>query len=249
MKKEFLKNGRVKAAAVMTMLALGVGAAGTMGYFTAQEKVTNVFTVGDLEIGLQEPEWSKEDGDGVNMYPGYSVYKNPTVKNTADTSKGGTDCYTRMRVEILNGEGAPVTDAEALKLIKKTIRFDATYNGTYDKTGKATQLVQGRIPGYFLKEFEDIPMVNPLFVLDGERSTDNVLIYNYQGRDGNGVMKAGEEAALFTNIVIPAEWTQTELRRMGEFQIVVTAQAIQTSGFAKKADAFLALDGEIEKVA
>lgn len=249
MRKEFLKNRKVKIAAVMTMLCLGTGAAGTMGYFTAQEKVTNVFTVGDLEIGLQEPEWDPEDGDGQDMCPGYSVYKNPTVKNIGDTNKGGNDCYTRMKVEILDAKGAPVTDAEALKLIKKTIRFDATYNGSYSQTGKATQLVQGRIPGYFLKDFEDVPMVNPLFSLDTERSSDNVLIYNYQGTDGSGVMKAGEEAALFTHIVIPADWTQTELRCMGEFQIVVTAQAIQTSGFASKSDAFLALDTEIVKTA
>ena len=245
----FWKKRKLTIAAVIATGCLAAGAVGTMGYFTDQEKVTNVFTVGDLEIGLQEPEWTPEDGDGEDMCPGYSVYKNPTVKNTADKNRGGNDCYTRMKVEILDALGAPVTDKTALDLIKKTIRFDVTYNGNYENKGKASQIVQGRIPGYFLEEFEDIPMINPLFTLDAGRSLEHTLIYNYQGKDGSGVLKPGEEAALFTHIVIPAEWTQTEIRCIGDFQLVVTAQAIQTSGFASKADAFLALDAEIEKAA
>lgn len=243
----FWKNKRGTAMAAMAVLCLAAGTAGTMGYFTDEEKVTNVFTVGDLEVDLQEPEWTPEDGDGEDMCPGYSVYKNPTVKNTADQRRGGNSCYVRMKVEILDSKGAPVTDKKALELIKATIRYDKTYTGSFSSTGKAMQITQNRVPGYFLSELKDIPMVNPVFKLDTVRSAENVLFYNYQGNDGTGVLKAGEEAVLFTNIVIPAEWAQEEMQCMGDFQLVVTAQAIQVSGFASMTDAFLALDTEITK--
>ena len=36
---------------------------------------TNVFTTGDLDIGLKEPDWDPNENDGKNMYPGYTVYK------------------------------------------------------------------------------------------------------------------------------------------------------------------------------
>ncbi len=54
--------------------------------------------------GLKEPDWDSNENDGKNMYPGYTVYKNPTVKNiTSDKSE--TPCYVRMSVDILNSWG------------------------------------------------------------------------------------------------------------------------------------------------
>lgn len=50
---------------------------------------TNVFTTGDLDIGLKEPDWDPNENDGKNMYPGYTVYKNPTVKNITSDKKRG----------------------------------------------------------------------------------------------------------------------------------------------------------------
>ena len=54
----------------------------------------------------------------------------------------------RMSVDILNSQGTPITDDQALNLIYKTIYFDKTFTGGYDKKeGKATGLIQDRIPG------------------------------------------------------------------------------------------------------
>lgn len=245
--KKVKKGSRKKIAAAVTVFCLAAGTAGTYGYFTEQEKVTNVFTVGDLEIDLREPEWSPEDGDGEDLCPGACVYKNPTVKNMAAEGSGGTSCYARMTVKILDGKGALITDQKLLDLICTTIRYDETYTGTFSKTGTAEQVVQDRIPGYFLREFSSLPMVNPLFEKDVNRSTGNTLVFNYLGKDGQGILAPQEEAVLFTNIVIPAEWTQKEVRSLESYRLDISAQAIQTSGFPDKEAAFDALDQELAK--
>ena len=66
--------------------------------------------------------------------------------------------------QILNSQGTPITDDQALNLIYKTIYFDKTFTGGYDKKeGKATGLIQDRIPGYNLAQLAAYPMVNPLW--------------------------------------------------------------------------------------
>lgn len=240
--KNNLKKNVTAAAVVACIAAVGIGS--SMAYMTEKEEVTNVFTVGDLDIGLEEPEWNPEDGDGVNMYPGYTVYKNPTIKNITSDEKGEEPCYARVLVHIQDKDENLISDQEAIDLIRQTIRYDSTYTGNYGGTGFAAKLVEGHVPGYSLKELADYPSVNPEFQLDTERSTANVLVYNYMGANGTGVLNIGDEATLFTNIVIPTDWNQTHFEKVGDFHISVSVESIQTSGFASQSDAYLALDRE-----
>lgn len=243
MDRKNLKKYMAAAAAIACAAAVGIGT--TMAYMTEKDEVTNVFTVGDLDVGLKEPEWDPEDGDGINMYPGYTVYKNPTVKNITSDRNGEEPCYARMLIHIQDEDGNLIEDPEAIELVKETIRFDSSYTGNYEEKGAGSVLTQGRVPGYALEELKDIPMVNPDFTLDKARSEPNVLVYNYMGKDGAGILKIGEEAALFTHIVIPTDWNQTHFEKVGDFQLSVTLESIQASGFSSQADAFLALDEEI----
>lgn len=232
------------AAAVLT-----VGIRSTLAYFTGADTKINVFTMGELEIGLKEPEWdpAPEEGnpDGFGMYPGYSIYKNPTVKNVASDKNGDEPCYARLRVTVLDGSGSLLKDQEAAELITQMIYFDETYNGTYDKTGESKKLVEGRKPGYCLSELSNFPTVNPLFVKDEMRSMPWDAVYNYMGKSGNGILHAGEEAALFTNIVVPTDWDQAQIDRIGDFKLKVEAECIQSSGFESQEEAFQVLDQEI----
>lgn len=233
------------AAAALAVGTLGIGA--TMAYFTDSAEVTNVFTMGDLDIGLKETDWDPTgpEGDGKNLYPGYTVYKNPTVKNLTSDENGSEPCYMRMKISLLDEEGDPVTDAEALKLIYDMIYYDSTYTGTYDAAGQGKLLKEDRIPGYSLKELEEFPMVNPVFLLDEERSTDSVKVFNYMGSDQSGILNIGEETVLFTNIAVPTDWNQTQISTVGDFSILVSAECIQSKGFEAQTDAYLALDAEI----
>lgn len=241
-----MKNNLKKHAAATTVIACiaAVGIGSSMAYMTEKEEATNVFTVGDLDIGLEEPEWDPEDGDGVNMYPGYTVYKNPTIKNITGDEKGEEPCYARVLVHIQDKDGNLITDQEAIDLIKDTIRYDSTYTGSYGKTGFAAKLVEGRVPGYSMSELSNYPTVNPAFRLDTGRSTPNVLVYNYMGSDGTGILNIDDEATLFTNIVIPTDWNQTHFEKVGDFHISVSVESIQASSFASQSDAYQALDGE-----
>ena len=150
-------------------------------------------------------------------------------------------------MDILNNQGSPVTDNQALNLIYKTIYFDKTFNGSYDKKeGYGTGLVQDRIPGYSLAQLASYPMVNPLWVKDTSRSTASSLVFNYMGEKGDGILDIGEESTLFTNVVIPTDWNQTQMQKVGNYQLKVTAQAIQSKGFASQSEAYRMLDEEIK---
>ena len=62
------KRNILFAGTISCALLFGIG--NTMAYFTENAVKTNVFTTGDLDIGLKETEWSPEENDGTNMYPG-----------------------------------------------------------------------------------------------------------------------------------------------------------------------------------
>ncbi len=76
-----------KIAALITSLALVgvVVVGGTLAYLTAQtETVENVFTVGNVSIEVEEPDWHPDDAD--ELYPGATVTKNPQINNIGKNS-------------------------------------------------------------------------------------------------------------------------------------------------------------------
>lgn len=241
-----MKNKAAIITAVMVILLLVAGTGLTIGYLSTKESVVNVFTVGELKLGLKEPDWEPDKGDGKNVCPGYSVYKNPTVKNLTKKEAGQQPCYVRMSIRICDEQGEKITDEQALELIRSTIHFDDTYNGTYEKQGQGEKIAEGKLPGYSLEELEKLPMINPLFQIDQERSSKNVIVCNYVGRDNTGLFPMGEEAALFTGIAIPTDWTAADMEKVGNFQLLLSAEAIQSAGFPDSKTAFSALDEEME---
>ncbi len=238
---------REKRVAVLCFAAAALAAAwGAAGYFTGKETVENIFTVGDLQIGLQEPDWDPEEGDGKNVYPGSCVYKNPTIKNITG-ERGERACYARMRILLTERDGRMITQESRLALIRAIIRYDDTYTGTYEEKGAGETLIPGSVPGYSLEKIQELPMINPLFSIDETRSFGNEIVCDYMGEDGRGVLFAGEQAALFTVLAIPAQWTNEEMERLGDFQIEVHAEAIQTAGFASREEAMEALDNQTDR--
>lgn len=90
------------AAALCMIAILAVG--GTLAYFTDTTEVkNNVFTVGNVEIILEEPNWvAQGEKDAPAVYPGEALAKDPTVTNT-----GANPCFVRVGVRGLDclGEG------------------------------------------------------------------------------------------------------------------------------------------------
>ncbi|MFR6581204.1 MAG: hypothetical protein ACLURP_03595 [Ruminococcus sp.] len=60
--------------------------------------------------------------------------------------------------------------------------------------------------------------------------------FQLYGAKGDGILNIGEESTLFTNIAIPTDWNQTQMQKVGNYQLKVTAQAIQSKGFATQSE-------------
>ncbi|SHH98924.1 SipW-cognate class signal peptide [Clostridium collagenovorans DSM 3089] len=86
------KRGLVSKALALTMVAaISVGA--TFAYLTDKKSVTNTFTVGDVNITVEEPAWGTP-GTSHEIAPKVAVDKDPSVKNT-----GKNACYVRVKVD------------------------------------------------------------------------------------------------------------------------------------------------------
>lgn len=79
------------------MLAIAI-AGGTLAYFTDTDAKTNTFTVGNVIIVLNEPNWDTTGAkEAFDVYPGEALAKDPTV-----TNDGKNPCFVRVKVEGLD---------------------------------------------------------------------------------------------------------------------------------------------------
>ena len=95
------KNKKQLIIAAASCLMIGAMAFGsTMAYLTDTEGATNTFTVGKVQIDLEEPGYPGNDSDKVkNLVPNQEVAKDPVVENT-----GVNDAIVFMTVEVPNEE-------------------------------------------------------------------------------------------------------------------------------------------------
>lgn len=94
-----MKKKILSIALVVAMVA--VIAAGSLAYFTDTESKDNVFTVGNVNITLTEPNWdSTGKEDAPEVYAGEPLAKDPTV-----TNDGANPCFVRIKVENLDQFG------------------------------------------------------------------------------------------------------------------------------------------------
>ena len=86
----------VVIASIMMILTIAIG--GTLAYFTDAAEKDNVFTVGNVDITLEEPNWEGEGSeDAPEAYPGEALKKDPIVTNV-----GNNPCFVRIQVEGLD---------------------------------------------------------------------------------------------------------------------------------------------------
>lgn len=215
---------------ILTLGLLAVLVIGsTLAYMTDRENKENTFTVGTLDVSLEEKNWN-DDTDGEEAVPGDTFEKDPVITAVKN------DSYMRTRVIIKDSAtGKTITDAARLALICEMIKYDSTYNADTQTAG--TVLVKD--DSYSSAELAAIPMVNPAFT-QAESSAAGEYVFTY-----GSVLKEGDKVALFTNLVVPTDWSQVQLDTVGAFKIDVIAEAIQAKNFDSSAEAFAALDEEI----
>ena len=104
---------------LMTVLALvlviAMSVAGTVAYLTSTDTVTNTFTVGNVEITLDEAKVdeygvadtsaTRVDKNDYKLIPGHTYTKDPTI-HVAD---GSEDCWLFAKIENNLGTAATLT--------------------------------------------------------------------------------------------------------------------------------------------
>lgn len=233
-------------ALLLTLCAVLLVAAsvlGTMAYLTSTDTVTNTFTVGKVEIKLDE---AKVNADGIpvegadrvtaNSYklmPGTTYTKDPTVTVKA----GSEESYVRMKVTFNNAKEiiALCTDPEfagdgptgvenAFPLIRM-VKFVETNAAKWD----------GIIPDNMV-ETEDMLADAKYFAYD---ETADTLTYIFYYRETVTAPTADVVLpVLFDSIKVPEWVTGAQLAKLNNFKITVVAEAIQAGSFAGADDAW-----------
>ena len=95
---------KILALALVVVLAVTAVTGATLAYFTDTDEVKNTFSMGKVDITLDETNINKPDGDrvqandytGTNMVPGHSFTKDPIIH----VQQGSEESYIFMDVTI-----------------------------------------------------------------------------------------------------------------------------------------------------
>lgn len=240
-------------ALLLTLCAVLLVAAsvlGTMAYLTSSAEVENTFTVGKVEIKLDE---AKVTADGIpvegaarvtaNSYklmPGTTYTKDPTVT----VLKGSEESYVRMKVTFNNASKLMAmlpsadnldydTDAE-VELVRKLSPILFLTN--YTSTGYNVWA-----PEFNMDEAAGFLADTRYYVYDAANDTATFIFYY------PAMVKAKDVAAadlalepIFTEISLPEHVTGEQLNALDSFKITVVAEAIQAGSFANAGAAWAA---------
>lgn len=109
-----MKNKKLIAMGTSLALVAAVGVGATLAYFTDQDTETNVVTMGNVDIDLEEPNF---EGTGPNnavtdIVPNQTIVKDPTI--TLQT--GSEDAYIRANVIYSWEDGTSLTPEQVSAL-------------------------------------------------------------------------------------------------------------------------------------
>ena len=228
------KAKKVVALALCAVLLVVGSVTGTMAYLTSQDEVVNTFTVGKVEITLDEKDTDKDsydkdnvtiDGvvrDKANAYhviPGAVFEKDPVVTVLA----GSENSYVRAKVTV-------TYQAAADTIIPAT--FFTTWVDGFDST-VWIPVNENQTKEEFKKKLngKEVEFISRTYEL---RYKDIVDGYDADKQ------KADERlAAIFTGIEIPGEGLDNaQIATLEGLQIDVVAHAVQADGFTDAADAW-----------
>lgn len=203
---------------LMTVLALvlvvAMSVAGTYAYLTSQDTVVNTFTVGDVQIKLDEakanPDGSLAAGDervDANSYkllPGHTYNKDPMVTVLSGSEKS----YVKMTVTF-----------------SKASQLDAIFapDGGADMTSI----------------FNGYDSANWIYMGNTEDTVANTRTYEFWYKETVAAPNADVALdALFDSITVPGTIDNDQLATIKGMTITVNAYAIQADGFNDAADAW-----------
>ena len=214
-RKNMKKKLLIMSVAMVLVCAFAVGM--TIAYLTSTDEVVNTFTVGNVQIKLDEadvdeygrvPQGSPAPRVTANTYkliPGHTYTKDPTVT----VLEGSEESYIKMTVTVTKSDVLDdIFAPNGADLTSIFIGYDGTtwiYKGITEDNENKTRTYE-----FWYKETVD--------------AREN----------------AEELEPLFTSIVVPDFITGDQLAELQTMKITVNAYAIQADGFDNAADAWAA---------
>ena len=218
-------NKMKKALALLLCAVILVAGSvvGTVAYLTYQDTVVNTFTVGNVEIKLDEAPVDKVTGlvvagertdkNEYHLLPGHTYVKDPMVT----VLKNSEECYVRMQVAV--------KDMSAMKQAFPEQTFPEFYkDGLF--------LLQKLVNGWTAADWACVSYTD---------NADGSGTYEFWYKDK--VAKSASDTALpalFQSITIPGKINNVQLARLQDAEITIVAHAIQADGFADAAAAWAA---------
>ena len=203
------KKSKALLLTLCAVLLIAASVLGTMAYLTSTDTVTNTFTVGKVEIKLDETDVTNPTGPRVqaNSYrllPGLTYIKDPTV-----TVKAGSEpSYVKMTVTFTKA-----AELDAIFALNGGADMTSIFNG-YDST-------------------------NWIDKGNTEDTDTNTRTYEFWYKETVDARTADVVLdALFDSITVPGSITKEQLKTIDGMTITVNAYAIQADGFTGAADAW-----------
>ena len=258
MKNSKLRRVLLLLACAVMLVSLSVGA--TLAYLQSTDSVKNTFTVGQVNITLDEADvWESVTEDGYptgtqlgtekvstdavtyprvkenkyKVYPGMNYDKDPTVHVTA----GSEDCYVGVHIKLNNFAN--------LHSILPADIGDKQYIGFEDI------VLGGVLEGAVTKQEQK----GDYLVYTMNNGTENYQLIQLAGTGDLYVIftdrqvtldaKVDEDLVLFTDIDIPDDWEYEQVSKLNNLEMEIKAYAVQAEGFA---NAYKALAGGFPEV-
>ncbi len=213
-----MKKSKILITALCAVLLVTVSVFGTLAFLTGQDEVVNTFTVGKVNITLNEAAVNADGTEIVgadrvkennyHLLPGQTYKKDPTLTVKANSE----DSYVRMLLTI--------NCAAAFDEIYAPTQADLTtiFNG-YDAEN---------------------------WVYEAVTRENDTLTYEFRYKEI--VAKSQSDTvldALFDSITIPGTYNSDDMASIAGLEIKVIGHAIQATGFANADAAWTAFDQQI----
>ena len=231
--KRMMRKFLLTLSSALLLVSLTVGA--TVAYLTDTEDVVNTFTVGNVQIDLDEAKvkydeakneyvpvgTTREDVEQeYHLLPGTKIAKDPTVRVLEKSEK----CYVRSMISVsYYSEADAVLDAANWM---SWITWDTNWNitGLEPETVKTTVGEGENAKTLFTRTYEVRYIGGTNGIVDAKTEQKNLPI--------------------FTQIKIPGTLTNEQIETLQGLSITVVANAIQANGFADADEAWLAFKGQ-----
>ncbi len=222
---------KVLVTLVAAMLLVAVSVMGTLAYLTSTDEVKNTFTVGDIQITLDEAKVNtageplnaageviadymqapRVDNNEYHLLPNRTYTKDPTIH----IDNNSEDAYLRLVVTVNKADaadallGSSFNPPEGQTVPPVLTGFNKNLWTVVDNTLTNVTDAEGK-------------------VVDKVRTY--VLEYTLDGKEGviNGNTA---DIVLFTEVVVPADLTNEQIASLAGLEMNIVAYAVQTEGF------------------